>query len=33
VEAGGVKLLFDAGISGIQAKQRLAQHGRDISSP
>ncbi len=31
LEAGGVKLLFDAGISGIQAKQRLAQHGRDIS--
>ena len=31
VEAGGVKLLFDAGISGIQAKQRLAQHGQDIS--
>jgi phosphoribosyl 1,2-cyclic phosphodiesterase len=31
VEAGGVKLLFDAGISGIQAKQRLAQHGRDIA--
>lgn len=31
VEAGGVKLLFDAGISGIQAKQRLALHGRDIA--
>ena len=31
VETGGVKLLFDAGISGIQAKQRLAQHGRDIA--
>ena len=30
VEAGGVRLLFDAGISGIQAQQRLAQHGRDI---
>jgi phosphoribosyl 1,2-cyclic phosphodiesterase len=32
VEAGGVKLLFDAGISGIQAKQRLARHGRDIAA-
>jgi phosphoribosyl 1,2-cyclic phosphodiesterase len=29
VEAGGVKLLFDAGISGIQVKQRLALHDRD----
>ena len=28
VEAGGVKLLFDAGISGIQVKERLALHGR-----
>ena len=32
VEAGHVKLLFDAGISGIQAKERLALHGRDITS-
>ena len=31
VEAGGVKLLFDAGISGSRAKERLAQHGRDIA--
>ena len=31
VEAGDVRLLFDAGISGIQAQQRLAEHGRDIS--
>ena len=31
VEAGGVKLLFDAGISGIQAKRRLVSHDRDIS--
>lgn len=30
VEAGTVKLLFDAGISGIQAEERLALHGRDI---
>ena len=30
LEAGGVKLLFDAGISGIQAKRRLASHDRDI---
>jgi phosphoribosyl 1,2-cyclic phosphodiesterase len=30
VEAGGVRLLFDAGISGRQARQRLALHGRDI---
>jgi len=30
VEAGDVRLLFDAGLSGLQAKQRLAQHGRDI---
>ena len=32
VEAGGMRLLFDAGISGRQAEQRLAQHGRDIRS-
>jgi phosphoribosyl 1,2-cyclic phosphodiesterase len=30
VETCGVRLLFDAGISGIQAAQRLAAHGRDI---
>ena len=30
VEAGGVKLLFDAGISGKQAASRLAFHERDI---
>ena len=30
VEAGGVKLLFDAGITGVQAQDRLAAHGRDI---
>ena len=30
VEAGGKQLLFDAGISGIQAETRLADHGRDI---
>jgi phosphoribosyl 1,2-cyclic phosphodiesterase len=30
VEAGGTRLLFDAGISGIQAEQRLSTYGRDI---
>jgi glyoxylase-like metal-dependent hydrolase (beta-lactamase superfamily II) len=30
VEADGVRLLFDAGISGRQAELRLATHGRDI---
>lgn len=30
VEAEGVRLLFDAGISGVQAEQRLAALGRDI---
>jgi phosphoribosyl 1,2-cyclic phosphodiesterase len=30
VEAAGVKLLFDAGISGRQAELRLEGHGRDI---
>ena len=30
VEACGVRLLFDAGISGIQAEFRLRAHGRDI---
>jgi phosphoribosyl 1,2-cyclic phosphodiesterase len=32
VEAGGVKLLFDAGLSGIQVSQRLALHGRDVNA-
>ena len=31
VETGDVKLLFDAGISGIRAKQRLSWQGRDIA--
>lgn len=30
VRSGRVQLLFDAGISGRQAEQRLAAHGRDI---
>ncbi len=30
VEAGGVRLLFDAGISGSTAAERLASRGRDI---
>lgn len=30
VEANGVRLLFDAGISGIMAQRRMAVHGRDI---
>ncbi len=30
VETGSVKLLFDAGISGIQAGERLSAFGRDI---
>ena len=30
MEADGVRLLFDAGISGRQAENRLAAHGRDI---
>lgn len=30
VEAGGVRLLVDAGISGQSAKSRLAEYGRDI---
>ena len=30
VEADGVGLLFDAGISGRQARLRMASHGRDI---
>ena len=31
VEADGVRLLFDAGISGIQVRQRLALHGREVA--
>jgi len=31
VETDGVRLLFDAGISGIQAEERLALHGRDVT--
>src|SRR5450759_3890641 len=30
VETDGVRLLFDAGITGVQAQDRLAVHGRDI---
>lgn len=30
VEADGVRLLFDAGISGSKAERRLAGHGREI---
>ncbi|HUU85498.1 MAG TPA: MBL fold metallo-hydrolase [Phycisphaerae bacterium] len=30
VEADGVRLLFDAGISGKRAAERMALHGRDI---
>ena len=30
VETSGAKLLFDAGISGSRAKERLALHGRDV---
>lgn len=30
VEAGGTRLLFDAGISGRKAEQRMATHRRDI---
>jgi phosphoribosyl 1,2-cyclic phosphodiesterase len=32
VEAGGIRLLFDAGISGSQVEERLALHGRDASA-
>lgn len=32
VETRGVRLLFDAGISGTQVKERLARHGRDVTS-
>lgn len=31
VESGGTRLLVDAGISGIKAQRRLAEHGRDIA--
>lgn len=30
VESGEIRLMFDAGISGKQAEERLARHGRDI---
>lgn len=30
VEAGGLRLLFDAGLCGVEAERRLAAHGRDI---
>jgi len=30
VESCGVRLLFDAGISGVAAERRLADHGREI---
>jgi phosphoribosyl 1,2-cyclic phosphodiesterase len=30
VESAGIKLLFDAGISGLQAERRLSEHGVDI---
>lgn len=30
VETEGVRLLFDAGISGVCAERRMAEHGRDI---
>jgi len=32
VESDGVKLLFDAGISGIQVRERLALHGREANA-
>jgi phosphoribosyl 1,2-cyclic phosphodiesterase len=32
VEANGVKLLFDAGICGVRAEQRLSAFGREIRS-
>jgi phosphoribosyl 1,2-cyclic phosphodiesterase len=32
VEAGGVRLLFDAGISGKRAQERLAEHKRNVRS-
>lgn len=30
LEHGGVRILFDAGISGVQARRRLAHHGVEI---
>jgi len=30
VETGGLQLLFDAGITGVEASRRLAAYGRDI---
>ena len=30
VEAGGIRLLFDAGLSGVQVEERLALQGRDV---
>ena len=30
IESDGVRLLFDAGISGRQAQERLAEYGKDI---
>ena len=30
VEAGGIRLLFDAGLSGVQVEERLALHGRNV---
>ena len=30
VETGDIRLLFDAGISGVQVRKRLADHGRDV---
>ncbi len=32
VETGDVALLFDAGISGTQVRERLARHGLDVSN-
>ncbi len=32
VEAAGIRLLFDAGITGIQTEERLAMQGRDVRS-
>ena len=32
VQAGGVKLLFDAGIGASEVQERLAQHGRDANA-
>ena len=32
VETNGVRLLFDAGICGRDVRERLAQHGRDVTA-